>query len=75
MPSDSLHPGGTLSEVVQSLAQKSALLEPEQLAQADARISSLLERFEQVPQSLQKLPDLSKVSSHPTFKYLNPNRL
>lgn len=63
VPSDSLHPGGTLSEVVQSLAQKSALLEPEQLAQADARISSLLERFEQVPQSLQKLPDLSKWES------------
>ena len=28
--------------------------------QADARLASLLERFNQVPESLQKLPDLSK---------------
>jgi len=37
-----------------------ALLEPEQLAQADARLASLVERFNQVPESLQKLPDLTK---------------
>ena len=61
MPSDPLQPGGTLSDVAQSLAQKSALLEPDQLSQADARLATLLQRFNEIPESLQKLPDMSKV--------------
>lgn len=60
VPSDSLQMGGTLSDVAQSLAQKTALLDPEQLAQADARLSALVERFQQVPESLQSLPDMRR---------------
>jgi len=60
VPSDPLQPGGTLSDVAQSLAQKSALLEPDQLSQADARLATLLQRFNEIPESLQKLPDMSK---------------
>ena len=60
MPSDPLQSGGSLSEVAQSVSSRMALLEPEQLAQADARLASLVERFNQVPESLQKLPDLTK---------------
>ena len=64
VPSDSLQMGGTLSDVAQSLAQKTALLDPEQLAQADARLSALVERFQQVPESLQSLPDMRRVRPH-----------
>jgi hypothetical protein len=63
VPSDPLQSGGSLSEVAASVSSKMAFLEPEQLAQADARLASLLERFNQVPDSLQKLPDLSKWES------------
>ena len=60
VPSDPLQSGGSLTEVAQSVSSRMALLEPEQLAQADARLASLVERFNQVPESLQKLPDLTK---------------
>jgi len=63
VPSDPLQSGGSLSEVAQSVSSRMALLEPEQLAQADARLASLVERFNQVPESLQKLPDLTKWES------------
>ena len=40
-----------------------ALLEDDKASAADARLGSLLEKYKQVPESLQKLPDLHKVSS------------
>jgi len=58
---EALHGGGTLSDVAGSVLSRMALLDPEQLAQADARLASLVERFSTVPESLQKLPDLTKI--------------
>lgn len=60
VPADPLQPGGSLTDIAQSLAQKVALLEEDKLASADARICSLLEKYKQIPESLQKLPDLHK---------------
>ena len=51
-----------MSDVAQFLAQKSALLEPDSLSQADARLATLLERFSEIPESLQKLPEMRKVA-------------
>jgi len=60
---EALHGGGTLADVANSVLSRMALLDPEQLVQADARLASLVERFNTVPESLQKLPDLTKWES------------
>jgi len=60
---EALHGGGNLSDVAGSVLSRMALLEPEHLAQADARLASLVDRFSTVPDSLQKLPDLTKWES------------
>ena len=63
VPADPLQPGGSLSDIAQTISQKMALLEDDKASAADARLGSLLEKYKQVPDSLQKLPDLHKVST------------
>jgi len=60
VPADPLQPGGSLSDIAQTISQKMALLEDDKASAADARLGSLLEKYKQVPDSLQKLPDLHK---------------
>lgn len=60
VPADPLQPGGSLSDIAQTISQKMALLEDDKASAADARLGSLLEKYKQVPESLQKLPDLHK---------------
>ncbi|CAG5099324.1 Oidioi.mRNA.OKI2018_I69.XSR.g16447.t1.cds [Oikopleura dioica] len=60
VPADPLQPGGSLSDIAQTISQKMALLEDDKVKAADARLGSLLEKYKEVPESLQKLPDLHK---------------